>query len=73
MSIPISNEKYAKGFESPKLYSHWSEGKEDELELALRRGWGWWGALMVTGSRGCTESDSCVVSPPGQMWKEKLN
>lgn len=40
MSILISNEKYAKGFESPKLYSHRSEGKEDELELALREGGG---------------------------------
>lgn len=38
MSIMISNEKYVKGFELPKLYSHWSVGKEDELELALRGG-----------------------------------
>lgn len=62
MSILISNEKYVKGYESPKLYSHRSEGKEDELELVLRGG-----AQMVAGSRGCTESDTCVVSPPGQM------
>lgn len=69
MSILISNEKDAKEFESPKLYSHWSEGKEDEQELALRGGGGG-GALMVTSSRGCTESDTCVVSPPGQCGRK---